>query len=141
MPKRQSESNMDDPKEFAAWAFAAGIPDPRGHTFQTLVPPACFPAISHMLWELGFRHHAELQTKWVPDYQGSDRNFVALGLTDSEPSDVIAQAMEMVVDQFPDVAARIASMTPENRDEVVALQARELLASVEKLRAVRGDVE
>ena len=137
MPKRQSQSNMDDPREFAAWAFAAGIPDQRGNGYQTLIPAPCFPIISEMLWNFGFRHHADLQTKWVPEYVGPDRNLVALGLSDS-PSDLVSVATEMVVDQFPDVAARLAGMNAENRDELIAAQARELLASVEKLRAASG---
>lgn len=141
MPKAQRNSNMDDPKEHFAWAFAAGVPNPRGKHlgFQTLIPAPCFPLISEMLWNFGFRHHPELQTEWVPEYAGADRNFVALGVTDVEPADVMETAMQMVVDQFPDVAARIASMTPENRDEVMAAQARDLMASLEKLKAVRGD--
>lgn len=142
MPKRQQDSNMDDPKEFAAWAFAAGIPNPRGKHlgFQTLIPAPCYPLISEMLWNFGFRHHPELQTEWVAEYAGPDRNFVPLGVTDVEPAQVMDQAMQMVCDQFPDVAARIASMTPENRDEVMAAQARDLLASLEKLKAAGGDV-
>lgn len=143
MPKKQSDSNMDDPKEHFAWAFAAGVPDPRYNnlTFQSLIPAPCFAAISEMLWHFGFRHHPELQTKWVPEYAGADRNLLALGVTDVSPENVVELAAEMVADQFPDVAARIASMTPENRDEVIAAQARDLLSAVEKLRAAsaRGD--
>lgn len=137
MPKKQSESNMDDPQEFAAWAFVAGIPDPRGERFghQPLVPAPCFPALSQMLWELGFRHHADLQTKWVPEYLGPDRNHVALGLTADDPETAMRAAAEMLVDQFPDVAERVASMTPENRDEVVRQQAEDLMASVARLQA------
>lgn len=143
VPKKQSDSNMDDPKEHFAWAFAAGVPDPRYNnlTFQTLIPAPCFAAISEMLWHFGFRHHPELQTKWIPEYSGADRNLLALGVTDVNPENVVELAAEMVADQFPDVAARIASMTPENRDEVIAAQARDLLSAVEKLRnaSARGD--
>lgn len=136
MPKKQSESNMDDSQEFAAWAFVAGVPDPRGERFghQPLIPAPCFPALSQMLWELGFRHHADLQTRWVPDYLGPDRNHVALGVTSDDPETVMRQAAEMLVDQFPDVAERVASMTSENRDDVIQAQAEELMASVAKLR-------
>lgn len=143
MPKRQSESNMDDPREFAAWAFAAGVPNPKGKHlgFQSLIPPPCYAVLSEMLWNFGFRHHPELQTQWVPEYSGADRNFMPLGVSDSDPDDVIAKATEMLVDQFPDVAARVASMTPENRDELVREQARDLLASVEKLRAATAQVQ
>lgn len=84
MPKSQFDSDMENPDEFAAWAFAAGIPDPRGQEWghQPLVPAPCFPALSRMLWDMGFRHHADLQTKWVGDFSGPERNFVAVGLSD-----------------------------------------------------------
>jgi hypothetical protein len=137
MPKRQHESNMENPSEFAAWAFAAGIPDPRGEQFgnQPLIPAPCFPALSRMLWDLGFRHHADLQTKWVPDYPGPDRNLLALGLTDTEPEKLTALAAEMLVDQFPAVAERLKNVTPENRDEFIAEQAQELMSAMGRLKA------
>lgn len=136
MPKKQSESNMDDPAEFAAWAFAAGIPDPRGEAFghQPLIPAPCFGAVSKMLWDFGFRHHAELQTAWVPDYAGPDRNLVALGVTATSPEELLEQATEMLVSEFPDVAQRISEMTPENKDALMAEQAARLRESLENLR-------
>lgn len=143
MPKRQSESNMDDPKEHFAWAFAAGVPDPRykNLTFQTLIPAPCFAAISQMLWDFGFRHNPELQTKWVPEYVGADRNLLALGVTDVNPENVVELAAEMVADQFPEVADRIAQMNPENRDELVREQAQVLLASVQRLQQATGQLD
>lgn len=146
MPKRQSESNMDDPKEFAAWAFAAGVPDSRykGLTFQTLIPAPCFPQISQMLWDFGFRHHADLQTKWVPEYSGADRNLMALGVTDVNPENAVELAAEMVADQFPEVAERInriSQMNPVDRDAVIREQAQELLASVSKLKAATSNLD
>lgn len=136
MPKRQSESDMDDPKEFAAWAFAAGVPDPRykSLTFQAIIPAPCCTTLSQLLWDFGFRHHAELQTKWVPDYRGADRNLLPLGTTDVNPDNVMDLAAEMVVDQFPDVAERLRQMNPENRDEMIREQAEALLNSVAKLK-------
>lgn len=148
MPKKQSQSNMDDPKEFAAWAFAAGIPDPRykNLTFNTLIPAPCFPAISEMLWHFGFRHHPELQTKWVNGYTGGDRNIMPLGTVETDPDSVTSEnvvefAAEMVADQFPQVADRIRQMNPENRDELIREQAQELLQSVQKLQKVTGQFD
>jgi hypothetical protein len=134
---------MDDPQEFAAWAFAAGVPDPRGEQFghQPLIPAPCFPAVSQMLWDFGFRHHADLQTQWVPDYLGPDRNHVALGVTADDPRAMMEHVAEMLVDQFPEVAERVASMTPENRDEVIRAQAQELLASVDRLQAATAALD
>lgn len=143
MPKRQSDSDMENPKEFAAWAFAAGIPDPRYNnvTFQTLIPAPCFAAISEMLWDFGFRHHPDLQKKWVPEYAGADRNLVALGTTDVQPEEVVPLAAEMLVDQFPEVAARINQMNPENREEMIREQAQALLTSMQKLQAATGHLD
>lgn len=147
MPKRQQDSDMGNPDEFAAWAFAAGIPDPRfkSLTFQTLIPAPCFPAISRMLWDFGFRHHEDLQTKWVPEYSAADRNLVALGVTSERPSpdevtpeNVMDLAAEMLVDQFPDIAAKVSQVTAENRDEMVREQAAALMASMQRLREATG---
>jgi hypothetical protein len=137
MPKKQADSNMSDPQEFSAWAFAAGVPDPRGEQFghQPLIPAPCFPAVSQMLWDFGFRHDASLQTKWVPDYVGPDRNHIALGVSENNPAEAMQLAAEMLVDQYPDIADKISEITPENRDAVMREQAEELMASIAKLQA------
>ena len=146
MPNRQHESDMENPAEFAAWAFAAGVPDPRGDRFgnQPLIPAPCFPALSQMLWDFGFRHHADLQTKWVPEYPGPDRNLLALGVTDKEPEKLTALAAEMLIDQFPAVAEKLSKVTPENRDQFIQEQAGEWLSAMARLKAAterlrRGD--
>lgn len=143
MPKKQFESDMSSPEEFAAWAFAAGVPDPRGDTFgyQPLIPAPCFPKLSKMLWDFGFRHHADLQTHWVADYSGPDRNLVALGVTDISPEAIVEQATEMLAEQFPEVAAHIAQMTEENREQVIAERVELLRASLEKLREATNKLE
>lgn len=134
---------MENPEEFAAWAFAAGVPDPRGerYGYQPLIPAPCFPALSKMLWDLGFRHHDDLQTQWIPDYMGPDRNHIALGVTDVNPGNVVERAAEMVADQFPEVARRLSSVTAENRDQVVAEQAQALLSSMERLKQATAHLQ
>jgi hypothetical protein len=97
-----------------------------------------------MLWDFGFRHHADLQTKWVPEYPGPDRNLLALGVTDKEPEKLTALAAEMLIDQFPAVAEKLSKVTPENRDQFIQEQAGELLSAMERLKAAterlrRGD--
>lgn len=143
MAKRQDQCDMENPEEMAAWCFAAGIPDPRGqqYGYQPLIPAPCFPSVSQMLWDFGFRHHADLQTKWVPEFGGPDRNFVALGVTDVKPENVVPLAAEMLVDQFPEVADRLRRVTVENRDEVAREQAQELLSSLERLKAATARLQ
>ena len=143
MPKKQQESDMDNPEEHFAWAFASGIPDPRGkeYGYQPLIPPPCLAGLSQMLWDFGFRHQPELQTRWVPEYKGGDRNFVALGVTDVDPQEVVVQATEMLVSEFPEIAAKLAAITPENQDMIVHDQAVALLSSLEQLKAAQEQLD
>lgn len=140
MPKKQSDSDMENPEEFAAWAFAAGIPDPRGEQFghQPLIPAPCFASVSRMLWDLGFRHHGDLQTKWVADYRGPERNFVAVGLSDVDPQTVVQETADVVAEQFPALAAQLSAAPrgAKKSDGQASLQ-----MSLERLRAVKEELD
>ncbi|MBF6332368.1 phage gene 29 protein family protein [Nocardia transvalensis] len=60
MPLRlQHECNLDDPSEAFVWAFVS-LPGPRNGPL--LVPQPVLEKWSKHLWELGFRHHPDLQT-------------------------------------------------------------------------------
>ena len=133
----QSECNMDDPEQFAAWAFAAGVPDPRGERYpnQPLIPAKCFPALSKMLWDFGFRFDPEKQTKWVGQRSGPTRNFEAWGTTDIKPEDIMGDLAQMAAEEFPEVAAKVAAVTPENHKEAFEAQAKELLSALDRLKA------
>lgn len=149
MAKTQAESNMEDPKEFAAWAFAAGIPDARSgmvvqgkaveFPHQPLIPPANFGAVSQMLWDLGFRHHDDLQTKWVkPPVQSFGGNFEAWGITDDKP-DLEALAAQMVTEEFPGMAERLAKVTPEKHKEALRVQVVKLQDSLKRLKEAQAN--
>mgnify|MGYP001120549074 FL=1 len=68
----QQDCDPNDPEEFAAWCWAAGCPDPR--PAATMPVPIATPqlcrSLSRMLWDFGFRHHPELQTKWIEGAAG-----------------------------------------------------------------------
>jgi hypothetical protein len=137
---------MDDPEQFAAWAFAAGIPDPRSKKapgkfpHQPMVNPACFPALSQMLWDLGFRHHADKQTKWVKPARGTHSNFQCWDMVDVKPL-----AEQMLVEEFPEMAKKLARVTPENHKDMVKEQGemvQELLRTLQEATAqVQGATE
>lgn len=55
----QSNCDPNDPDEFAAWAFT-GMLGP-GNA-PAIFPPAITAKMSRRLWDLGYRHHPELQT-------------------------------------------------------------------------------
>lgn len=132
----QKDADFENPEEFAAWAFAAGVPDPRGprHQNQPLIPAKCAPGLSQMLWDMGFRHHEELQTKWVGQASGPTRNFEAWGTTDINPEDILGDVAAFAADQFPDVAERVSRVTPETHKQALAEQTEQLLSALDRLK-------
>ncbi|OMC55449.1 hypothetical protein A5747_13315 [Mycobacterium sp. IS-836] len=126
---------MENPEQFAAWAFAAGVPDPRGKTLpgkfpnQPMINPNCFAAFSQMLWDLGFRHHEELQTKWVKPGTGPYSNFQTWDLVDAKP------VMEQIlVEEFPEIAKKLTQVTPENHRQAVKEQTEALQEAFARLQ-------
>jgi hypothetical protein len=97
---------------------------------QPLISPNCFSVLSEQMWELGFRHHPELQTKWIKPISGATRNFTTWDVTDIMPT-----AVEMLVEQFPEKAKTLAGVTQENHKQMVKEQEALVLNSLEKLQA------
>ncbi|MEV6063861.1 phage gene 29 protein family protein [Nocardia asteroides] len=66
----QSECNQDDPEEAFVWAFI-GLPGPRNGPM--LVPQQVLGKWAKHLWDLGFRHHPDLQQlEYHPATPGSE---------------------------------------------------------------------
>ena len=143
MAKSQAESNLDDPKEMFAWMFAAGVPDPRGEQFhnQPLIPPMCYGALSEMLYNMGARFVPEEQKVWLETPKGPTRNFSVAATTDIKPEDIKQDLAEFAADQFPEIAARVAAVSPENIDEAGREATAKLLDSLERLRQARESLE
>lgn len=144
MAKVQSECNMDDPAEFAVWALAAGVPDPRtaaGMPNLPLIPPMCFAEYSKLLWDFGFRHHEDKQTKWVGESAGPGGGLAVRPVVDVKPDEVRNLAAQMLAEQFPDAAARLSEVTAETRDAEVAAAASRLTDSLARLEAAKARLE
>lgn len=147
MAKTQAESNLDDPQEMFAWMFAAGVPDPRngvqGRNYgnQPLIPPKCYGALSQMLYDMGARFHPELQKVWVGAKSGPDSNFVALGTVDVKPEEVMGTIAAMTADQYPEMAAKIAAVTPETQKQVGDEVTQKLLDNLARLRELSEQVK
>ena len=139
MAKTQAECNVDDPREMFAWMFAAGVPDPRGSgkfPNQPLIPPVCYGAFSEMLYKMGARFHPELQELWVRDEKATHGAFQCAETTDVKPKDIEKLVVDMAVDQYPDMAARIAAATArgdEARRELLDQVTRDLMANLRKI--------
>lgn len=134
----QKDADMTDPEQFSAWAFAAGVPDPRAGQWpnQPLIPPAAMPKLSELLWNLGFRHSAEDQKLWITPGSGPDRNFQTWPTTD-----VLPDAAAMLAEIAPDKAAAIAQVTPETHQAALKEAADNLLASIAKLQAAKDSLD
>lgn len=82
------------------------------------------------MWELGFRHHPELQTKWIKPVTGSTRNFTTWDVTEIMPT-----AVEMLVEEFPEKAKSLAAVTPESHKQEVKERGDALMNKLEALQA------
>lgn len=67
IPTRES-CDPDDPRDAFTWAFVS-LPFAPNQTFSP--PPQISPEWSQHFWDLGFRHHPDLQVKkFVPPHRG-----------------------------------------------------------------------
>lgn len=145
----QDECDPEKPTEFAAWAFAGGVPDPRDSGTdkkfpnQPLIPPQCFGVLSQMLWDFGFRHHPEEQTRWIKAGTGPTRNFEVWDTVTEKPIDISKDATGFLTDQFPDKAAEVAAAfrTPEDHAKALEKFGSAFNANLAALEAARKRME
>lgn len=155
----QEQCDPTIPEQAFAWMFAAGVPDSRadaqpGKVFrnQPCIPAACFGALSKLLWEFGCRPNPELQTKWVVPAKGPTSNFSVWETTDTAPAGVDApadgveasaqsNAAAMLAEQFPELAGKIAAVTPETHQVALEEQTQALLDSLARLQAAQSTLD
>lgn len=66
----QENCDQDNPKEAFQWAFGAL---PFAGSTPMMVDPNARPEWSQLFWDLGFRHHPELQTRRIaPPHRGPE---------------------------------------------------------------------
>lgn len=121
MHPQQKDCDTNDPKKFAAWAFAAGLPDVgvrAGNYIPNLISPQLVEGVSEMLWHFGFRHIPSKQTKWI-DGVG------ALGsvgqIVDKEPDvdPVTVLAEQFLAEEDPRLLEAIKKAPPEKKQELL----------------------
>lgn len=134
----QRDCPRDDPKKFAAWAWAAGIPDPGVNRPEPipLISPPLVEGVSKMLWDFGFRHHAELQTQWI---EGAAGLGTIAQIVDKEPQDhpMDALAERFLADEDPRLLEAIRKAPPEEKAKLLAELEKNLKgvqAMIEKLK-------
>jgi len=160
-PVTFESANMDNPREFAAWAVTY-CPDPRGGAKGQMVPlPGVPPELSEQLWNLGFRHHADLMThypitgdqpgmgwlnpvKFVPkaDYE----TYWAERATSTKPNGATAGNAESALRQMlstldPALAKRIDEMTDEEKAAALPDAEKIAIPAMDRLAALKAAME
>lgn len=114
----QRDCDPNNSVQHAAWCWAAGIPDPSPSRPVPipLIGPVLVESVSQLLWDFGFRHHPELQTKWI---EGTASLGMVANLTDSEPEDNFASsAEEFLAENNPELLAALQNADPKARAEL-----------------------
>lgn len=120
MHPRQENCDTNAKKQMAAWCWAAGVQDPRdaSHVRIPLVLPQLCEGISEMLWDFGFRHHPELQKKWI-DGVGA-MGVVAAIVKEPPAGDILETAgKEFLLESNPELAERIKNASPEEKENLL----------------------
>lgn len=135
----QRDADMDNPEQFAAWCWAGGIPDPSPVRPDPIpiIAPQLTAGISQQLWDFGFRHHSDLQTKWIEGGAGLGG---CAPIVDEPPK---ASSFEDLVRQFlaerdPKMLEAILSSPEEEKDRVVKVLGNKFAALAEMLEALGG---
>jgi len=115
----QRDCDPGNPKQHAAWCWAAGIPDPSPSRPVPipLIGPMLVEGVSQLLWDFGFRHHPELQTVWI---EGTAGLGMVARLSDAKPveEDFTTSAMAFLADTNPELLDTLKKADPESRAEI-----------------------
>ena len=82
-----------------------------------LIGPMLVEGLSQMLWNFGFRHHPDLQTKWIQGVAGLG---TLAELTDKCPEDTFAEdAEDFLSANNPELLESIRKAKPEDRKRLL----------------------
>ena len=142
MHPMQRDADPNDPQQFAAWVWAAGIPDPSPMRPDPIpvIMPALADAISQQLWDFGFRHHPELQTKWIEGGAGLGG---CAPIVDHPPkvSSFNELVKQFLAERDPKLLEAILAAPETDKDRVVEMLKTKFAALAEMLEALGGDDE
>lgn len=116
----QRDCDSNDPKKFAAWCWAAGIPDPSPARPQAipLIHPILTEGVSQMLWDFGFRHHPELQKRWIEGCAGLG---TLAQIVDKKPVDDPVESIceEFLAEKNPQLLEAVRKAPKEEREKLI----------------------
>lgn len=153
---QQEQADMSDPRQHFAWALQF-FPSPNPQMGEVPIQPAVRPGLSEMLWDLGYRHNPELQTKWfvpgdhpeagwmnVPSLVNAEerRQYEAVHDDPEAENDKWRETAEAMLGKLdPKLVERIKSMTPEERAAAVEVQRKQIPAAFERLAELKKQLD
>lgn len=147
---------MGDPRQHFAWALGS-FPGPNKAMGDIPLHPMVRPELSQRLWNFGFRWHGEYQTAWVipgdhpeagylnvpkiVDRQAYDEYRAAHADPEADAEKWRTAAELMLASVDPGLAARIKTMTPEEKAAALEEKRSQLPAAFARLEKLRAAVE
>ncbi|MEV6432566.1 hypothetical protein [Nocardia sp. NPDC051463] len=155
-PLQQSAADMNDPRQHFAWALNS-FPSPNQQMGDVPIHPMVRPLMSQLLWDFGFRHDPELQTKWLIPGDHPEAGYLNVpAVVDAEQYEQWAAVHadpDLANEKWRDTAEallgkldpkmldRINNMTPEQRAAAAEMQREQLPAAFERLAQLKKQAE
>lgn len=153
---QQEQADMSDPRQHFAWALQF-FPSPNPQMGEVPIQPAVRGPLSQMLWDLGFRHNPELQTKWFVPGDHPEAGWMNVSsLVDAEEyrqhqavhddpeaeNDKWRQTAEAMLGKLdPKLVDRIKNMSPDERAAAVEVQRKQIPAAFERLAELKRQLD
>lgn len=156
-PLTQENADMADPRQHFAWALRY-FPNPNTQIGDVPIHPVVRGPMSQILWDLGYRHQPELQTKFfIPGDHPEAGDYLNLpSLVDRKTyeeylaahADPVAQAQKLrktaeavLAKVDPQLLQRINEMTPEERAKAAEVQREQLPPALQRLGDLAAAIE
>lgn len=82
-----------------------------------LIAPQLVEGISQMLWDFGFRHHEELQTRWI---EGAAGLGMVAKFSEKKPDDSFrAMAEEFLQANNPELLEEVRKSSPDEKKKLL----------------------
>lgn len=142
VPAYAEECDPNNPRQFAAWALSLWPQIEKSQPYPP-APRAMLPFHSEHLWKLGFRFHPELaELVKVPGKDGwpvfvTPEEAEVLNADEPTSDQVQAEAMHLLDQIQPGLAAEIDGMTPEQKAKKAEELQSTLASSLEAIKKLQ----
>jgi len=152
-PVTQANANMDDPRQHLAWGLGT-FPAPNKQMGEVPLQPPVPADLSERLHNLGFRHHPELQQKWIIPGDHPEAGYLNiprvvdhetyeswLAAQDHPAADEWTETAKSLLGKIdPDALAHIEAMSDEEKAVAREEYRQQMPAAFERLAQLHQDI-